>query len=81
MDKDLKKNMKAFKAARSTDKAIRWCAAYEQTKGFVCPPNMPMIVKIFGEMKLRLSLGSWKNVTHLKSWVVSRHCLSKERSL
>ncbi len=79
MDKEMKINLRKVREGRAADKAIRWCATYEVTKGFTCQPNMSLIMKTFAEMKVRLKNGSFRNITHLKAYVISRYGVPEDK--
>ncbi len=79
-DESVSANRRRIKEARAADKAIRWAATYAATKGFTVPARLPDIMRLFAEMKTRLKRGSFRNVTHLKAYVLDLYGLPKEKA-
>jgi hypothetical protein len=69
-----------IRVQRLAGKRVRWCAMYVATKGFTVPPDGVHLARVFAELKTRLRLGSFRNVTHMRSHVLSMYGVSLERA-
>jgi hypothetical protein len=79
MDADTKANLKLVAAARKADRRLRFCALYEASRGFTVKVSPPEFMRVFAEMKSRLALGCWKNISHLQADVAARHGIHPDR--
>lgn len=79
-DIDMKvSDRRKIRLAMAADKAIRKCAMYFVTQGGRVPVDVNKTVRVFSEMKRRLEMGSFRDITHLKSYVYGLYGLQDGR--
>lgn len=73
-------NKKIFHDSQEADRRIRLCALYLLSHGFTItrvPPSQ--VMRLFSELKNRLRLGCWENISHLQASVVLMYGVPIER--
>ena len=66
-------------AVQKADRQVKFCAFYHLTKGLTVPARPMEVMKLFAEMKFRLSKGSWKSIAHLRADILGRYAPSESR--